>query len=118
MYYQYGYFKPLVAKKLGRVITARQFAPALLVSATLVAAVVAPWLGAGRQLFCLVLGGYVATDVIVSAATVRRAGLRVGLALSAVFPVLHFAYGVGWLVGAFDFLICGKRPAPGLALSR
>ena len=31
MYYQYGYFKPLVARKVGRVMTVRQLVPGLLV---------------------------------------------------------------------------------------
>jgi len=35
MYYQYGYFKPLVARKVGGVLTARQLAPVLLLAGLL-----------------------------------------------------------------------------------
>jgi glycosyltransferase involved in cell wall biosynthesis len=118
MYFQYGYFKPLVVRKVRGVMTARQLVPALLVSTLLVTAFLAPWLGAARLVFSLTLGGYVAADLVVAAAIARRAGLRVGLAASAVFPVLHFAYGLGYLLGVFEFLIRGKRPAPAVSLSR
>jgi glycosyltransferase involved in cell wall biosynthesis len=118
MYFQYGYFKPLVVRKVRGVMTTRQLAPALLVSTLLVTAFLGPWLGAARVVFSLTLGGYVAADLAVAAAIARRSGLRVGLVASTVFPVLHFAYGVGYLMGVVDFLIRRKRPNPAVALSR
>jgi glycosyltransferase involved in cell wall biosynthesis len=118
MFFQYGYFKPLVARKVGRVMTLRQVIPALFVSSIVVAALLFPWLGVGRLLFGLTLGGYLAADLIAAGAIARRAGLRVGLAVSVVFPVLHFAYGLGYLLGVFEFLIRGKHPTPAVSLSR
>src|SRR5918996_918776 len=44
MFFQYGYFKPLVARKVGAVMTARQLVPALFVSSVRVVALFAPWL--------------------------------------------------------------------------
>jgi hypothetical protein len=118
MFYQYGYFKPLVVRKVGGVMTARQLAPALFVSTLLAAAVFAPWLSAARLLFGLTLGSYLAVDLGVAAAIAHRSGWQVGLAASAVFPVFHFAYGLGYLLGVFDFLIRGKRSGTALSLSR
>jgi len=118
MYYQYGYFKPLVARKVGTVMTARQLAPALFVSTLLATAVLAPWLSAARFLLCLALGGYVAADLGVAVAIARRSGWQVGLAASAVFPVLHLAYGLGYWLGVCDFLIRGKGRGPAVPLSR
>jgi glycosyltransferase involved in cell wall biosynthesis len=118
MFFQYGYFKPLVVRKVRRVMTARQLAPALLVSTLLVTAFLGFWPGAARRVFCLTLGGYLAADLVAAAPIARRAGPRVGLALSAIFPVLHFAYGLGYLLGVFEFLIRGNRPSPRAQLSR
>jgi glycosyltransferase involved in cell wall biosynthesis len=118
MFFQYGYFKPLVVRKVHGVMTARQLAPALLVSTLLVTAFLGPWLGAARLVFSLTFGGYVAADLAVAAAIARRSGVRVGLVASAVFPVLHFAYGLSYLMGVVDFLIRRKRPNPSVALSR
>jgi glycosyltransferase involved in cell wall biosynthesis len=118
MYFQYGYFKPLVVRKVRGVMTARQLAPALLVSTLIVTASLGLWLGAARLLFSLALGSYLAADLLVAAAMVRRAGLTVGLPVSVVFPVLHFAYGLGYLLGIFEFLIRRKRSASAVSLSR
>ncbi len=118
MFFQYGYFKPLVVRKVRGVMTARQLAPALLVCTMLGAALLSPWLGLARLLCGVGLAGYLATDLVVSTVLARRVGIRVALRATTVFPVLHFAYGVGYLLGVFDFLIRSKRPAPAMTLSR
>ena len=43
MYFQYGYFKPLVARKLGRIMTARQLVPAAFLLTLAGAALLGPW---------------------------------------------------------------------------
>jgi len=45
MFFQYGYFKLSVARKVGAVMTARQLVPALFVFTVGLAAVFAPWFG-------------------------------------------------------------------------
>jgi glycosyltransferase involved in cell wall biosynthesis len=118
MFFQYGYFKPLVVRKVGGIMTVRQVIPAVLLLTLTVAGLLAPWLGVARVVLGVTLAGYVTADTAAAASIARRAGLRVGLAASAVFPVLHFAYGLGYLLGVLDFLIFGKRPAPAVSLSR
>jgi len=118
MFFQYGYFKPLVVRKVGAVMTARQVVPALFVFGALLAALLAPWLGGARLVLGLTLAVYATAALFAAASVARRAGLRVGLAAMAVFPVLHVAYGVGYLLGVLDFLILGKRPTPVASLSR
>jgi len=118
MYFQYGYFKPLVVRKVGAVMTVRQLVPALFVSGVALAGLFAPWLRAARWLLALGLGAYWLADLMVAGVVARRKGVLVGLSSSAVFPVLHFAYGVGYLLGIFDFLIRGKGGAPMASLSR
>ena len=43
MYYQYGYFKPLVVRKVGGVMTIRQLLPPLFVLSLIVTGLAAPW---------------------------------------------------------------------------
>ncbi len=118
MFFQYAYFQPLVVRKVGAVMTARQLVPPLFVSSMVLVALFAPWLGAARLVLAVELGAYGAANLIVAAILARREGVLVGLLSSVVFPVLHFAYGVGYLRGIFDFLIRGKRSAPAMLLSR
>jgi len=56
MFYQYGFFKPLVALKIGRIMTLRQLVPAAFVLSVLVSVLAAPWVAAARVLGGLILG--------------------------------------------------------------
>ena len=121
MMYQYGYFKPLVARKAGKILTVRQLVPALFVlgvAGFLAAALW--WPDAG-----VALGGVLATYGlligVVALRSARRLGPRGALALAAVFPTMHVSYGVGYLRGIRNhFLRFSKspRPAARVALSR
>lgn len=118
MFFQYGYFKPLVARKVGAVMTARQLVPALFVATVGLAALLAPWAAAARALLVLALGAYGAADLAAAAMIARRAGVPVGLAAGVVFPVVHLAFGLGYLFGVWDFVIRRRRDVPVVSLSR
>ncbi|HEX8848346.1 MAG TPA: glycosyltransferase family 2 protein [Gemmatimonadaceae bacterium] len=102
MYYQYGYFKPLVARKLGRVATLRQLAPPALVLSLALGLLAAPF----SRVAATVLMGAVALYLAVILAASLRVALRSGVSLLAplvaAFPIMHFAYGAGFLRGALD----------------
>jgi glycosyltransferase involved in cell wall biosynthesis len=120
MYYQYGYFKPLAIRKLGRIPTVRQIVPALfIVLLFLVALTVAiqhPAGLAGGALLAL----YIGAIAYVGAATVRREGWRTGFYTAGVFPVLHLSYGLGFIAGIRMALSSRRAPIPAdaVALSR
>ncbi len=118
MYYQYGYFKPLVARKVGRVMTVRQLVPSMLIVALLGSAILSPWIpGAGLAL-AAIAAAYAAFVVGCSAAA-AGADLRLWLALAAVFPILHFSYGSGFIRGIYDHLLTRAVPKAGeISLSR
>jgi glycosyltransferase involved in cell wall biosynthesis len=119
MYYQYGYFKPLVARKVGRVMTVRQLIPAALVGCLSSSAAIALWIPAARYLFALVAGTYALLVVFFAARAARSHGLRCAAALTLVFPVLHFSYGSGFLRGIRDHLVARGTSRPStLQLSR
>src|SRR5439155_93650 len=61
MYYQYGYSKPLVARKVGAVMTARQLVPPAFVLLLAATAALSPWVG----LAGLLLGATAAAYLLV-----------------------------------------------------
>jgi glycosyltransferase involved in cell wall biosynthesis len=110
MYYQYGYFKPLVARKVGRVMTVRQLVPSILLTALIGSGGLSPWVpGAGAGFACIaaLYGGF----VLACSAFAAGADVRCGVALTAVFPILHFSYGFGFLRGVYDHFLTGGLPA-------
>jgi glycosyltransferase involved in cell wall biosynthesis len=110
MYYQYGYFKPLVARKLGAVMTVRQLLPATLVSALAGGAILAVVFPMARAPFAALLAAYAAADVASAAWSLRTGGIARALWLVATFPILHVAYGLGFLKGLADFVILNRAP--------
>jgi glycosyltransferase involved in cell wall biosynthesis len=119
MYYQRGYFKPLVARKVGRELTVRQVIPAALVGCLSSSAALALWIPVARYLFALVAGSYALLVALFAARAAHSHGLRCAAALVLVFPVLHFSYGSGCLRGIRDHLVARGAPHPGtLQLSR
>lgn len=108
MYYYYGYFKPLVAKKLGLVLSLRHVIPSLFIITLCVCFLGGWWFPILEVLGTLVLLTYVLTDVFFSFMAGWRQGLRVTACLALVFPTLHFSYGLGFLRGFLDFILLGK----------
>ncbi len=105
MFYQYGYFKPLVVRKLGAILTVRQVVPALFVMGLCTSAAAAPWSGLMRWTLGVLATAYGIGVVASVVPAALRHGLRIGVALCFVFPVIHFGYGVGFLKGALDFIL-------------
>lgn len=99
MFFQYGFYKPLVARKIGRVMTLRQLAPPALTLGLIASALLAIVSPIGR-------GVGLALGLVYGAAIVRatlrqlpRLGTRAGMALLAAFPLMHLSYGWGFLCG-------------------
>lgn len=108
MFYQYGAFKPLVARKVGRIMTLRQLVPAgfvVAIAGSLLAGMFwKPALLAGAGVAAMYACGVLASV----ARAARSHGGRCAAALGLVFPVLHVSYGVGFLRGLRDGLF-GRR---------
>lgn len=105
MYYQYGYFNPLVIRKSPGRPTLRQCATPLFVTALAASAFLAPWWFWARVALVMILLAY-GTCVAASCALVAvRHGIRCALALSVVFPALHISHGLGFLKGLWDFTL-------------
>jgi hypothetical protein len=107
MYYQYGYFKPLVVRKLGRIPTVRQLVPSLFVLGMLGMAVLAAWFPAASIALLLIGSTYLA--VLLGAAVRAPIHPRSRAALPTAFAALHLAYGTGYLHGVLDFFLRSRR---------
>ncbi|MBI5629266.1 MAG: glycosyltransferase family 2 protein [Elusimicrobia bacterium] len=113
MYYQYGYYKPLVARKLGRVMTLRQVVPGLFLASLVLLAGLGVYFPAARALLGLLLSLYGFLVLSCALWASKGQGVVCFLDLMAVFALLHWAYGLGFLKGSLDFLLLGRRPEPG-----
>lgn len=121
MFFQYGYFKPLVAKKVGRVMTLRQLAPPALVCGLVLTGLLAPWLASARYALLALAGSYLAAVLACSVTAALKHGPRIGLVLMAVFPVLHLSYGYGFLKRTVELALrpaAGRRQTAAMPLSR
>ncbi len=102
-YYQYGYWKVRVLQKHPRQMSARQFAPPLLVGALLGLGALAPRLRAARWALAGVVGAYLSANGAASLWTAHRHGRQHLPLLPVVFATLHGGYGLGFLVGLVRF---------------
>ena len=108
-YYQYGYWKVYVNKKHKTVTTWRQLVPLVFVLGIfigLVGTIIIPgfiWI----YLFGLVSYAFLAIMSGISAGRNFKEAFQV----AAVFPVLHFSYGLGYLVGIIEFILFNKKPS-------
>lgn len=108
MFYQYGFFKPLVNKKLGSPATLRQFAPPALILALILPAILS-WIPFFSTLWIAIATVYVSIAVIVGIHLALLHGIALYPYLLLSFPVIHFAYGLGYIFGIFKFLVFGKN---------
>ena len=108
MFFQYGYFKPLVARKIGRVMTLRQLAPPALVLGLTGSGLASVWLPSAGYAFLAIATSYLAAVLAFAGMASLKHGMRVGVRLAAIFPTLHFSYGIGFLKRSLEL---GLRPA-------
>lgn len=126
-YRQYGYWKVRIMKKHGRTPAIRQYVPAVFVTglALLIALAaitgIASWSSPpavlSRGALLVVAGSYVAVLLIASFTTAARHGWDLLPILPVTFAAYHFGYGIGFLNGAFDFVV-RKREDPRPAMTK
>ncbi len=106
MFYQYGFFKPLVNQRLKRPATVRQFVPPVFVMFLLLG-----WTGALLHTLLLwpylaITGIYLLASLAFTALAVVRSGNpRLAFYLPWLFFLQHVAYGTGYLAGVVNFTL-------------
>jgi glycosyltransferase involved in cell wall biosynthesis len=109
MFYQYGYFKPLAARTVGAVMTTRQLIPSVFLISLVLAAFLSTWSDTMAVIFKIIVIAYTALNLTVSLRACLERGLRCGLWLTVVFPILHLSYGIGYLNGLLNCFVFRRR---------
>ncbi len=107
-YYQYGYWKVFVNKKHKTITTVRQLVPLFFVlflfgGALLSLLSLYIWL-----MYMVVLFLYLNLAAVFAVRLTKKPEWF--LRIIFVFSILHFGYGLGYLVGLFDFFLLNKQP--------
>jgi cellulose synthase/poly-beta-1,6-N-acetylglucosamine synthase-like glycosyltransferase len=109
MYFQYGYFKPLVAMKIGSVLTLRQLIPVIFVGSLVLSFLSSLIFKPLIWVFLVILLTYLVANVAFSFSVAVKKGLRYLPVLPAVFSTIHISYGIGYLKGILDFIVLKKH---------
>jgi glycosyltransferase involved in cell wall biosynthesis len=102
-YFQYGYWKVRVMQKAPRQMRPRQFVPPLFIAVLLLSLLMTPFSVIAWWIFGLSLGSYITANIGISLLTARRGAWNLLLALPLCFATIHFAWGIGFLVGLLRF---------------
>jgi glycosyltransferase involved in cell wall biosynthesis len=105
---QYGYYKPLVVKKVGKVFTLRQLVPPLFVSVLAVSLIFSIFSHYFLWLFICIGFVYGVLSLLFSLKISRQASLKYCCVLPLVFAIVHFGWASGYLKGIWDFIILKK----------
>ena len=97
MFYQYGLYKPLVSRKLGKPATLRQFAPPLFILFVLSAAFI--WL-----LPVWLIAAYAAVWLFYWTAILIVSVQKRNLWCLITFFITHLSYGIGYWAGIFAII--------------
>ena len=107
MFYQYGYFKPLVNKKIKSPATVRQFAPPILVLGIILGWL--PTLLWTPFIFVYFSGTLLYLLILLTGALLLKDNFVVKWLTFIAFVLIHFSYGYGYLKGIIDFLIFNRE---------
>lgn len=108
MYFQYGYFKPLVLQKVGIVLTGRQLIPSVFIGVLISSGILSLLVASLSWMFFGPLLVYIFAEIVFSVPTAFRKGFKYLLVLPMAFVTLHLSYGLGYLKGVWDFLLLKK----------
>jgi glycosyltransferase involved in cell wall biosynthesis len=121
LYYQYGYFNPLVIWRLRGRANLRQIVTPVFVLSLLVTGILAPWFPWLATLFLAILGSYLIMMIANVVAVAVKHGVACALRMPLVFVVMHFSHGYGFLRGCLDLIVLGRggrSPVADIPLSR
>jgi glycosyltransferase involved in cell wall biosynthesis len=100
MFYQYGFYKPMVNRLIGRPITARQFVPFLFVLFCIFfipLSFIIWWL---FPVSLIIFFSYMGMNIITSVwITFQKKDYNLLVWLPFAFFIVHFSYGLGYLIG-------------------
>lgn len=105
MFFQYGLFKPLVNKKLGKPTTVRQFFPVVFALGLFIGAILSCFSKTLLILYLIVLVFYMILAVFFSIKnTIKEKDWKLIFLIPTVFITIHISYGIGYLIGIYKIL--------------
>lgn len=102
-YFQYGYWKVRVLQKHPRQMRPRQFVPACFMALLLGLAAAAPFSRGAAYGLVILLGAYFSACAAATVLAARQLTWRKAPLLPLCFVLLHWSYGLGFLVGLVRF---------------
>lgn len=109
MFFQYGYFKPLVAKKIGKVFTWRQLVPPAFLLSLIAFGALSFVHIFFFYVFLSIFLIHLICNIFFSASIATKKGIVYMIALPFVFLAIHMSYGWGYLKGIIDFILLKKN---------
>lgn len=111
MFYQYGYWRPLLNKKHKQITNTRQLIPAIWVLGLLINSIIAPFNPIATAIWISYLLLWLTPVSIVSISrSIHNKSICLIPYLIWSFFIVHFSYGIGYLKGVFDVFVVQKRP--------
>lgn len=108
-YFQYGYWKVYVNKKLKTITTIRQLVPFLFMLFIILFPITLYFNEIIFLIYPLVIFLYLALLIFTSIFVSKGIG-KISVIVFLSFICLHFGYGLGYLNGFFDFILIGRSP--------
>jgi cellulose synthase/poly-beta-1,6-N-acetylglucosamine synthase-like glycosyltransferase len=105
MGYQYGYFKPLVFIKAGKVSTFRQLVPPVFAAGLVLSCALSLMNKFFLIPFLMILVSYLFANLAFSFGLAVKNGIGVFLVAPVTFSTLHFSYAFGYLMGLLKFAV-------------
>lgn len=111
MFYQYGYWRPLLNKKHNQITNTRQLIPAIWVLGLLFTSLIAPLNSITTVIWISYLLLWLVPVLAVSFyQSVNNKSISLIPYLIWSFFIVHFSYGIGYLKGFFDVFLIRKEP--------
>lgn len=109
MFYQYGLFKPLVIKKLGKPATIRQIVPTAFTSFLIIFPFVFLVNMNALYLYTSILILYILISLFITfkESLSRR---KILVALPYIFIIIHLSYGLGFIQGFYNIISNQRKP--------
>lgn len=104
-YYQYGFWKVRVIQKHKRPASIRHLIPLMFVLFLSVGGVLSIFSTLIRSLYLIILGLYLSLDIVFSTKISFVKNIKYFIYLVITFPLLHTSYGLGFILGIFNFYI-------------
>lgn len=104
-YYQYGFWKVRVIQKHKRPASIRHLIPLMFVLFLSVGGALSIFSTLIRWMYLIILGLYLSLDIVFSTKISFAKNIRYFVYLVITFPLLHTSYGLGFILGIFNFYI-------------